>query len=168
MRRRLAIPGYATLADVGFDGPWVCPYQIMSRSPDGPVLVALHWLDAPSITLPKDILRGLGHLPGIPFNRVLDRALELAGLDRQGIYVTQTFHLIPARRSEQVSRAAIDISFDQVTRHELRDCRVIALGQVASGACRRHGVDHAAVCHPSQRGRTFEARAVEICAALRG
>jgi hypothetical protein len=42
-RRRLSIAPYKSLADVEFDGPWVTPYQISSKSPDGPVLVALLW-----------------------------------------------------------------------------------------------------------------------------
>jgi hypothetical protein len=50
-RRALIIEPYKSLAAVGFDGPWVTPYQITSRSPVGPVLVALHWLDEPSIRL---------------------------------------------------------------------------------------------------------------------
>ena len=48
-RRSLRIPPYKTMADVGFDGPWVTPYQISSCAADGPALVALHWLDEPSI-----------------------------------------------------------------------------------------------------------------------
>jgi hypothetical protein len=48
-RRALEIKPYKSLAEVGFDGPWVTPNQITSRSSEGPVLVALHWLDEPSI-----------------------------------------------------------------------------------------------------------------------
>ena len=48
-RRALVVAPYKSLADVGFDGPWVTPYQIISRSAEGPVLIALHWLDEPSI-----------------------------------------------------------------------------------------------------------------------
>lgn len=39
-RRALKLPGYVTLAEAGFDGEWVTPYQISSCSPTGPVLVA--------------------------------------------------------------------------------------------------------------------------------
>jgi hypothetical protein len=46
-RRALVIEPYKSLAEVGFDGPWVTPYQITSKSPEGPVLVALHWLVNP-------------------------------------------------------------------------------------------------------------------------
>ena len=46
-RRALVIEPYKSLADVGFDGPWVTPYQITSKSAEGPVLVALHWLMNP-------------------------------------------------------------------------------------------------------------------------
>lgn len=31
---------YKTLVDVGFDGEWVTPYQMVSNSDTGPVLVA--------------------------------------------------------------------------------------------------------------------------------
>jgi hypothetical protein len=48
-RRALKIEPFKSLAEVGFDGPWVTPYQITSKSSDGPVLVALHWLDESSI-----------------------------------------------------------------------------------------------------------------------
>jgi hypothetical protein len=48
-RRALKIAAFKSLADIGFDGPWVTPYQITSNSPKGPVLVALHWLDESSI-----------------------------------------------------------------------------------------------------------------------
>jgi hypothetical protein len=75
-RRALRIPPYFTLADVGFDGPWVTPYQKKSRSWDGPALVALHWLDASSIELKRSILNELGYLPGICFNEVLDMGLK--------------------------------------------------------------------------------------------
>ena len=44
-RRALRIPGYATLSEAGFHGEYVTPYQIFSRSPDGPVLVAFNWFD---------------------------------------------------------------------------------------------------------------------------
>src|SRR5205807_531932 len=98
-RRRLCVPPYRTLADVGFDGPWVTPYQITSCSPDGPVLVALHWLDRPSIEAHRAELRRCGYLPGIRFNRVLDLALGARRLTRAGIYVTQAFHLVPDTRS---------------------------------------------------------------------
>ena len=101
-RRALRIPPYFTLADVGFDGPWITPYQKTSRSPDGPVLVALHWLDAPSIEQNRPILNELGYLPGIRFNNVLDLALKARRLTRKDIYVTQVFQLIPRTRSQRI------------------------------------------------------------------
>ena len=49
-RRQFVIHGYEykykTLEDVGFYGNWVTPLQITSNSKKGPVLIALHWLDA--------------------------------------------------------------------------------------------------------------------------
>lgn len=59
-RRALAIEPYKSLAEVGFDGHWVTPYQITSKSSDGPVLVALHWLDEPSILRERATLQKFG------------------------------------------------------------------------------------------------------------
>lgn len=165
-RRALRIEGYKTLADVGFDGGWVTPYQITSRDPYGPVLVALHWLDEASIVLHRPQLKQLGYLPQIRFNRVLDLALSQAGSDRSRIYVTQAFHLVPNTRSERIPPSALDRSFDEVTRHELAGRTVVSLGLEASLACRRHGVPHIPACHPSRRGVSNQRNAAEIAGAL--
>jgi hypothetical protein len=114
-RRSLAIEPYRSLADVEFDGPWITPYQIISNSFEGPVLLALHWLDEPSILRNRPTLREFGYLPDIRFNTVLDTALARQGLSRLDIYVTQTFHLIPRTRSERIAQPAIRRSFDEVT-----------------------------------------------------
>jgi hypothetical protein len=88
-------------------------------------------------------------------------------VSRPDIYVTQTFHLIPRTRSEQISQAAIRRSFDEVTRFELQGRKVIALGNVAAGECARHNIQHIAVCHPSRRGYSNEKNAIaEAIAAL--
>jgi hypothetical protein len=134
-RRALVIEPYKSLADVGFDGPWVTPYQITSKSAEGPVLVALHWLDEPSTLRDRATLQTHGYLPGERFNAVIDAALALRNLSRSDIYVTQTFHLVPATRSERISPAAIRRSFDEVTHFELEGRQVIVLGDVAAGEC---------------------------------
>src|ERR1700704_4139508 len=64
-RRALVIEPYKSLAEVGFDGPWVTPYQITSKSAEGPVLVALHWLDESSILSERPTLQELGYLPNV-------------------------------------------------------------------------------------------------------
>lgn len=166
-RRALRLPGYATLADVGFDGPWVTPLQITAGSLSGPVLIALHWLDEASIHTHHEVLLKVGHLPRITFNRVLDRALALVGRSRADVYLTQCFHLIPQARSEAIPAAAIDLSFREVTRHEIAGRPVLALGSASAGACRRADVEHRATLHPSARGLSFEARAQAIAVALR-
>ncbi|MGE0007002.1 MAG: hypothetical protein AB7S92_15610 [Parvibaculaceae bacterium] len=165
-RRKLELPSYRSLADVGFDGPWITPYQITSRSVDGPALVALHWLDEPSINEHRGTLRKYGYLPGLRFNQVLDIALGNRKLKRTDLYVTQAFHLIPQSRSERIPAAAMDISFSEITRHELLGRKVIALGGDAERTCARHGIQHIATCHPSRRGSSNEANAAEITAAL--
>ena len=72
-RRAMKIEPFKSLAEVGFDGPWVTPYQITSKSSEGPVLVALHWLDESSILKERATLQNLGYLPNIrlmPLSRV--------------------------------------------------------------------------------------------------
>jgi hypothetical protein len=165
-RRALIIEPFKSLAEVGFDGPWVTPYQITSKSPEGPVLVALHWLDEFSILQERATLQNLGYLPNIRFNTVIDAALAPQGLNRSDIYVTQTFHLIPRKRSEQISQAAIRGSFDEVTRFELQGRKVVALGDIAAGECARHNIEHIAVCHPSRRGHSNEKNASDIADAI--
>lgn len=112
---------------------------------EGPVLVALHWLDVSSILRERDKLQHLGYLPDVRFNTVLDLALRYRGLSRSDIYVTQTFHLIPGNRSEQIPQAAIRRSFAEVTRFELEGRKVMALGNIAARECARHGVEYIAV-----------------------
>jgi hypothetical protein len=165
-RRRLSIAPYKSLADVGFDGPWVTPYQISSKSPDGPVLVALHWLDEGTVKDQRTMLAKLGYLPDIRFNKVIGIALKKLGLSRSDIYVTQTFQLIPLGRSESIRPAAIRQSFDEVTQYELRGRKVIALGDVAARECARLAIQHLPVCHPSRRGRSDEQNATEIAEAF--
>ena len=168
-RRALRIDGYLSLADVGFDGDWVTPYQKASSSPDGPVLVAYNWLDAPSVEMYRATLQQHGFLPGIIFNNVLDRALAICHIGRRDLYITQAFHLLPAKRSGSISARDIDKSFDAVTRHELAGRRVIALGRDAAEACQRHRVSHVAVRHPSARGPglTLAAKAGELARAIK-
>lgn len=167
-RRQLKISGYKTLAELGFDGDYVTPYQMTSCSETGPVLIAYHWLDAPSIEANRTILEKLGYLPGIQFNNVMDLALQFSNLTRSGIYMTQAFHLLPSLRSQRINSRDVDTSFEAVTKHELVGRRVIALGGDASRACDRHGIKHNAVCHPSARGRTNGDKAKEIANALKG
>jgi hypothetical protein len=165
-RRALVIEPYKSLAEVGFEGPWITPYQITSKSSEGPVLVALHWLDESSILSERATLQNLGYLPNIRFNTVIGAALARQGLSRSDIYLTQTFHLIPRERSERISQAAVRRSFDEVTRFELQGRKVIALGDIAAGECERHNIEHIAVCHPSRRGYTNEKNAIKCWSRL--
>lgn len=165
-RRELRIEGYYTLSDVGMDGDWISPYQISSGSSQGPILLAYNWLDADSVKANYAVLRRLGYLPGILFNNVLDIALKSLRLTRSSLYVTQAFHLLPTRRSETIPAAAIDVSFDAVTKHELAGRRVVSLGTAATAACHRHGVRSIPVCHPSARGATYHEKAAELAHAI--
>jgi len=150
-RRALRIEGFKALSDIDFDGPWVCPAQIISNSSSGPVLLGLHWLDEAGIRRHREVLQRIGYLPSMPFNRVVDAALAKARLSRAEIYITQAFHLVPMARSGAPSSRHIDSSFEHVTKHELYGRRVIALGSAAAAACGRHNVDHVSVPHPSAR-----------------
>ena len=153
-RRKFSIPGYATLAEVGFDWPVVTPYQKAARSETGPVLIGLHWIDAQSVEANRAVLEENGYLPKMAFNQILDIALTSAGMVRADLYVTQAFHLLPLhQRSESVPMSHIHASFDAITRHELTGRRVIALGDAAAAACRKHGVSLTNVFHPGARGR---------------
>ena len=166
-RRALRIPGYATLTDAGLDGPWTTPYQIASRSADGPVLLTYNYLDAPSARMHREQLLAQGFLPGMPFNAVLDRALAKCGMRRSDLYVTHAFHLLPEKRSASIRSGDVDISFDTVARHELSGRKVVALGAVAARVCARHGIAHIATPHPSARGLSFAQRAEALAAAMR-
>lgn len=165
-RRQLRIDGYATYADVGLDGPWTTPYHLASCSPTGPVLLTYNYLDAPSARRHHDELRANGYLASMPFNKVLNLALEASGMTRADLYVTHAFHLLPASRSAVVPASAIDLSFDVVARHELAGRIVIALGAAAARSCRRHGIAHSTIPHLSARGTSFAQRAALLAHAL--
>ena len=170
-RREFVIPGsgrkYKTLADVGFDGEWVTPYQMVSNSETGPVLVAHYWLDAPQVNEHRDVLMEKGWLPSMSFNEVLTMALDRAGLDRTDIYITQAFHLLPNEEGPPFPTRHIDESFDRITRHECNGRTVIALGTVAQRACRRAGVQAIECISPSAPGKTYEYKAKELARALK-
>src|SRR5437763_12040411 len=111
-RRAAKIEPFKSLAYVVFFFKQTTAYEIISNSSQGPVLVALHWLDESSILAERTQLQQFGYLPGIRFNVVIDAALERIRLGRSDIYVTQAFHLIPQSRSEQIEANAIRRSFD--------------------------------------------------------
>ena len=165
-RRSFRLAGYKSLADMGFDGPWVTPLQQAAGSLTGPVLLAFNWLDAPSVEAHRAVLEERGYLPNIPFNRVLNKALQLRGLARSDVYLSQAFHLLPERRSGAVPIRDVQASFEAITRYEIAGRSVVALGTAAAEACRRAGVQCAVAPHPSSRGLSFEERARAIAAVL--
>ncbi|MCE2440872.1 MAG: hypothetical protein J4F39_15750 [Candidatus Latescibacteria bacterium] len=167
-RRAFAIPGYKTLADVGFDGEWVTPYQMISKSKKGPVLVATNWLDWRSVYKNHDELKERGYLPSMDFNVVMDLALERAGRTREEIYLSQAFHLLPQQRRQNIPCRHVYESFDKITRHEAEGRTVIALGLVALDACLYFGVDAIKCIHPSANKKRYpiEWKAKELSNAL--
>ena len=165
-RRAFAWPGLESYADVGCDGAYVTPYHLTCGNRSGPVLISFNWLDAPTARREHATLRQLGYLPGMLFNKVLDAALRRTGLTRANIYLTHAVHVLPDSRSGAVPQAAVDASFDTITRHEIAGRRVIALGQIASRACARAGITHSATVHPSARGLPLETKARAIAEEL--
>jgi hypothetical protein len=167
-RRDFNIAGdkYKTLAQVDFEGPWITPYQMSSRSPTGPILIAYHWFDVPSIEKHRHTLKKYGYMPEITFNKVLKRALTIVDKKRSDVYVTQAFHLMPSTRSATIERNHLDLSFDEITRHELDGRRVISLGNEVSAVCKRFGIKHQAIVHPSARHLTIEDKAIALAAVL--
>ena len=165
-RRAFTLPGYWTLADDGLDGDYVCPPQITSCSPDGPVLLAYHWLDAETARRERAQLLTCGFLRGMIFNTVVDDALAAAGFTRGSVYITQAFHLLSTRPSQQIPGKEVDASLDAITRHELEHRSVIALGGAAQRVCRRHGIKTHSVPHPSARRGSLAARAHELSVTL--
>ncbi|ABD53750.1 hypothetical protein [Jannaschia sp. CCS1] len=167
-RRAFRLPGYTTLAECGFDGDYVSPIQLSSGALRGPMLISKDWLDAPSARANRQALSSIGYLPEMPFNRVLDRALEIAGLTRASIYIAPVFCLLPPRRSFALPLSAAKASFEAVVAHEIMGRVPVAAGQDAARVLRACGVAHVETIHPSARGHTFEHRAQLIAAALRG
>jgi hypothetical protein len=80
--------------------------------------------------------------------------------------ITQAFHLLPEKRSQPIPARDIDVSFDAITRHELMERRVIALGTAAVNACCRHGIECRPVVHPSARGLSRHSKAANLARAL--
>lgn len=167
-RRAFARAGYVSYAQAGFDGNYVTPYHMTCGNPAGPVLISYNWIDAPSAARHKDTLKKLGYLPSMLFNRVLDRALELARLSRADIYLTHAFHLLPATRSAVIPARDVEASFDAITRKEVANRQVTALGRAAAAMCRRFAIPHVAVPHPSARGLTLDGKARDIARTLPG
>ncbi|MEM1235295.1 MAG: hypothetical protein AAGH70_14330 [Pseudomonadota bacterium] len=165
-RRAFRLPGYTTLAEAGFDGEYVSPIQLSSGNPDGPMLMSKDWLDAPSARKHHAELTKTGYLPHIPFNRVLDLALALIGLQRADIYIAPVFCLLSPKRSHPLPAAHARASFENVTRLELNNRRPVAAGTDAQRTLSHFNVEHIATCHPSARGLSFDQRAERIAEAL--
>lgn len=166
-RRAFVWPGFETYAEAGLDGDYVTPYHMTCGNRAGPVLISFNWLDAPTTRKYTGKLKRLGYLPDMLFNRVLDLAIGLVGLQRSDIYLTHAVHLLAKSRSATMPASATAASFDTITRHEIAGRPVIALGQVAAAACARHGVTFATVPHLSARGQSAQAKAEKLAEALR-
>ncbi|WP_375259087.1 hypothetical protein [Citreimonas sp.] len=165
-RRAFSLPGYVTLAQAGFDGDYVSPIQIEAGNLTGPMLISKDWLDAPSARANRAELERRGTLPGIVYNRVIDRVLALLGLSRSDIYITPVFHLLVPRRSSPIPAAHARACFDAVGRHELLGRRPVALGHDAARVLQHFAIPHVATIHPSRRGLGLEARAARIAHAM--
>ncbi|WP_246040381.1 hypothetical protein [Roseovarius arcticus] len=165
-RRKFRIPGYPTLADLGFDGDYVSPIQIACGNLTGPLLISKDWLDAPSALAHREELQKTGHLPDNPFIRVIDKALAILNLNRADIYISPVFHLLTPKRSSTIPAAHARASFDAIGRHELMGRRPIALGIDAAQVLTHFGVDHVPAPHPSARIGSYDMRAALIAKAV--
>ncbi|WP_216646961.1 hypothetical protein [Roseivivax sp. THAF197b] len=154
------------MTDIGLDLPLVSPYQLSCGNPEGPVLISYNHMDAPTARAHRDRIAQDGYLPEMLFNRVLDRALEMAGLQRADLYLTHAFHALPETRSGVIPKPSVMESFERITRHEINDRPVIALGQVASECCAAFDVPHRSVPHLSARGMSIEVKARLLAEAL--
>ena len=166
-RRAFRSPGFVTLAAVDMEGDWVSPIQKTSGSPTGPVLVGKHWLDADSVKPNRDVLAKLGYLPTIPFNRIIDEALDRCALQRSCVYITQAFHLLPEgrQRSRHVPHREMVRCVEEVTRYELESRAVIALGCEVQAALHDAGCRFIKCCHPSAR-LSKKYKVSDLCSAL--
>ena len=165
-RRAFRLRGYATLADLGHDGPWVSPIQKICGNLSGPMLVSKDWLDGPSARKAHARIAEQGHVPGMLYMKIIDAALALVGLSRAQIYVTPVFCLLPQRRSSVIPAPDRAASFEAVGQYELLGRRPIALGRDAAQTLRGFGVACLETRHPSARGQAHAARAQEIASAL--
>ncbi|WP_299283791.1 hypothetical protein [uncultured Tateyamaria sp.] len=165
-RRAFALPGYLTLAEAGFDGPYVSPIQMTSGNLTGPLLISKDWLDAPSAAAHKAELKRTGYLPHIPYNKVIGKVLALLGLTRGDIYITPIFHLLTPKRSSTIPPNHARACFDAVGRHELLGRRPVALGTDSARVLRHFDVDHVTAPHPSARIGSYDKRAHLIAKAV--
>ena len=175
--RRALEPGdyadkFTTLREADWDGDgWVSPPQIVSDDPTGPVVMGSHWLDLDNARRNRPAIeRYGGYLPRMPFNRVVEMALWYARLNRRDIYITQACHLIPREGvTQHVPRSLWQESFEAVTKGEIGERPVIALGEPARRLCEHYQIRNAECFdHPSRSGgRGYCARAYEIGTALR-
>ncbi|WP_299043772.1 hypothetical protein [uncultured Tateyamaria sp.] len=161
-RRAFALPGYPTLAQAGFDGDYVSPIQMTSGNLTGPLLMSKDWLDAPSAAAHEHQLKRTGYLPHIPYNKVIDRVLNLLNLTRADIYITPIFHLLTPKRSSAIPAAHARASFDAIGRHELLGRRPVALGTDSARVLRHFRIDHVTAPHPSARIGSYDLRAAQI------
>lgn len=161
---------FGRLRDAGWGEHWISPIQETSHDPTGPVVMGSHWLDVEGAEERRaDVEHYGGYLPDMPFNRVLDLALWHARLTRRDIYITQACHLMPlgdgngpqARVPPRLWRP----SFDRVTRYEIGDRPVLALGAYAQEVCRRNDVRYLPFPHPGGGARTPQSQQAKALAA---
>jgi hypothetical protein len=151
-RRALVIKPFRSLTDVGFDGPWVTPYQMFSKSPDGPVLVALHWLEEETIRIQRPVLEKFGYLPDIRFNTVIDMALKRQGLKRSDIYVTQTFGANSRFSHPMLFRRDYSIRTSRKESHRTWRCCCSGMREAPDSACCGLSSESARMYQSAKRG----------------
>ncbi|NHB75451.1 hypothetical protein [Rhodobacter calidifons] len=159
-----------SLVDEGWDGDFVVPNQLSSRSLNGPVILLNNWYGWRALRElehhSKVALRQLGYLEGIKTNTCLDRALSILRLRRSEVYITQACVFLPAEvTGKNIPDEVYQLSISRVLRLELASRVPVALGNSAQRACRLNGIPFVGAAHPSfQAG---ERRAQEIADAIK-
>lgn len=127
-----------TFRDVGWDGEYVVPNQITSRSLSGPVLLLDNWIGWPTAAAwsegKRNLIAALGYDPNLQTNCRIDSALcRLSArlnktVDRGDLYITQAsvFLSVGDRGAHPVD--CYRLTYDLVTRLELAGRKVIAAG----------------------------------------
>lgn len=130
------------------------------------MLISKDWLDHPSALANRAELMRKGYLPAIPFNRVLDMALEKVGLTRSGIYISPVFQLLTPKRSSAIPIADCRASFEAVVKYEIMGRTPVALGLDSARVLAHFGIEHVVAPHPSARIGSYAVRAKAIAEAI--
>lgn len=144
-----------SLIETGWDGDYVVPNQISSRSLSGPVLLLdnwIGWLTAEDWPPQKNQeIRSFGYDRSLTTNRRLDAAIRLAKTSWNELYITQACVLLPRCDSDAIPHAVYRETFSAITKLEIAGRKVIAAGSKGRDLCKADGTIEYRHCrHPSR------------------